>query len=140
MAHEHRQRLIGNRDMPFEAFDLARHTVEATRQGRFETFGAIRRKVRGERRLDNERLGDVLPRSIIGELSREIRRQAERVLGAHPWGHMLMSSAGSRLACRAIVLTSRKNTRERCASSSVSSSSGSNSWIGFAGSAAISSC
>ena len=72
--------------MPFESLDLAGHAVKPSRQRRFQPIGPVRREMRGERGFDDKRLRHVLARSVIGEPAGELRRQAERVLGAHARG------------------------------------------------------
>ena len=69
--------------MPFEPLDAAAHAVEATGQGRLQSIGTVRREMRCERGLDDERLGYMLARRIIRELAGEVRRQPERMLRTH---------------------------------------------------------
>jgi hypothetical protein len=82
-ADEECERFIGNCDMPFETFDLSSHAIEPSRERGLQPVSAIRRQMRGERRLYHQRLRDTLPVGVIGEFAAEIRRQAEGVLGAH---------------------------------------------------------
>ncbi len=42
-SHEHRQRLIGNVDAPFEPLDLPRHAIQSPRQRGLQAIGAVRR-------------------------------------------------------------------------------------------------
>lgn len=82
-AHEQRHRLVRDGDVPFEALDLSRHAIEPPRERGFQSVGAIRRQVRGERRLYHKRLRHAFARRVVGELAGEIGRQAEGVFGAH---------------------------------------------------------
>ena len=84
--------------MAFEPLDPAAHAVEPPRQGRFQSIGAIRREMRGERGLDDERLGYTLARGVIRELAGEVRRQAECMLRAHLLEAHIVRGIETRLA------------------------------------------
>ena len=101
-AHEHRQRLVRDRDVALEPLHLPRHAIEPSRQRGLQPVGAIGRQMRGERRLDDQRLRHALAGGIVSELAGEIRRKAEGVLGAHG-RHICMSSPGSSETWRATV-------------------------------------
>ena len=73
-AHEQRQGLVGDGDVPFEALDLSRHAVEPPCERGLQAVGAIRRQVRGERRLHHQRLRHAFASRVVGQLAGEIRR------------------------------------------------------------------
>ena len=101
-AHEHGQRLIRDGDVPFDPLHLPRHAIETSRQRRLQPVGAVGRQMRGERRLDDQRLRHALASGIVSELAGEIRRKTKGVLGAHG-RHICMSSPGSSETWRATV-------------------------------------
>ena len=86
-AHEYRQRLVGNADVPFDTLQVARDAIKAACKSGLQAIGAVGRQMRGERRFDDERLRHTLTIGVIGELSREVLRQAEGVLRPHARSH-----------------------------------------------------
>ena len=48
---EERDRLVGDGDMAFETFHLPGHAIEPPRQRSLQPVSAVRRQMRGERRL-----------------------------------------------------------------------------------------
>ena len=82
-ADEQRQRFIGDRDMALER-SICRVMRSSRRAKRgFHPVGVVRRQIGRKCRLDDQRLRHALAVGIVGELTGEIRRQTEGVLGAH---------------------------------------------------------
>ena len=139
-AHEHRQRLVGNPDVPLDPLQVAGDAVEPARERGLQAIGAVGRQMRRERGFDDERLRHAFARGIVGELAGEVRRQPEGMLRPHARLHPEIVGADRAGVWRVAAPKLRCMIRWRCTSSSGSSSSGSNSWTGFRGSATISSC
>jgi len=99
-AHEHRQRLVGNADVPFDALQVARDAIKPACESGLQPIGAVGRQVRGERRFDDERLRHTLTIGVVGELAGEVRRQAEGVLRPHARSHSKIVGAIERRLAR----------------------------------------
>src|SRR3981081_568403 len=69
--------------MTLKAFDLPRQSIEAPSQCGFHPFGIIRRQIGRKRRLYDKRLWHALAVGVVGELTGQLRWQAEWVLGPH---------------------------------------------------------
>src|SRR5574337_756994 len=76
-AYENGQRFIRDGDVPFDPLHLPRHPIETPRQRGLEPVGAVGRQMRGERRLDHQRLRYTLASSIVSELAGEIGGKAK---------------------------------------------------------------
>ena len=73
--------------MPLDPLQVARDAIKPACERGLEAIGAVGRQVRGERRLDDERLRHALSIGVISELAGEVRWQAEGVLCPHAPSH-----------------------------------------------------